>query len=370
MRLVAYAAAFVLMIAAAPDALGQAGRFEFYNDFDPDRPTVIAAHGWLGSVSYNDTFARSPSYEDRANVIGWEWEAVFFNNLTGRARRSGDLLAAAWRDFIVAEYPDYDHPVQLAGHSLGTHVVSRAAVTLREFAAQDPGGGLAYQVQQVTLVDGAPEPEELQAAIDLVLADPLLPLKLDNYWSPPSADGLGAAYEGDLANVRVPLDHGDIWFWYWASLDVPPSGSIKPGGVYSVVGPYAGVNLGAATAWMVAGSDTPLDLTDDVFRGRLGNAPLASGEASAAFPAEVALTAWPNPAQGAATLSFTLVAASEVRLALYDGLGREVAVLVDGGREAGRHEVTLDGSRLPSGTYLVRLEAEGVVQTQRVTLVR
>lgn len=270
MRIV-HGTATILALAAARDAFAQSGQLEFYNGFDPTRPTVIAAHGWFGSVSYADTFARSPSYADRANVIGWEWDAVFFVDITAKARRSGDLLAAAWRDFIVANHPDYAQPVQLAGHSLGTHVVSRAAVTLRDFAFDDPEGGLAYQVQQLTLVDGGPSGAELQAAIDLALSDPILPLKLDNYWSPQSAGGVGVPYEGALANVYVPVDHIDIWHWYWVSLDEQPPGLVKPGAAYSVVGQYADNNIGAATVTMIAGADTPLDLTDDVFRGRRGN---------------------------------------------------------------------------------------------------
>lgn len=78
----------------------------------------------------------------------------------------------------------------------------------------------------------------------------------------------------------------------------------------------------------------------------------------------------PNPFASWTTLGYELPVASPVRLVLYDVLGREVAVLVDGYVEAGRHEATLDGAHLPSGTYLVWLEAMGGVQTRRVTLVR
>ena len=39
-------------------------------------------------------------------------------------------------------------------------------------------------------------------------------------------------------------------------------------------------------------------------------------------------------------------------------------------REAGSHTATFDGRSLMGGLYLVRLEASGVVQTQRITLVR
>jgi plastocyanin len=90
--------------------------------------------------------------------------------------------------------------------------------------------------------------------------------------------------------------------------------------------------------------------------------------ASAASRAPAA-TARPNPTRGTATLSFALAEASAVRLAVYDLLGREVAVLVDGTLEAGQHEAMLDGSALPAGVYVYRLVVDGQEQTGRLTLV-
>jgi len=58
------------------------------------------------------------------------------------------------------------------------------------------------------------------------------------------------------------------------------------------------------------------------------------------------------------------------RLVVYDVLSREVAVLIDRELQEGEHEVALVGSTFPSGTYVVRLEAGGIVTTGRVTLVR
>ena len=93
--------------------------------------------------------------------------------------------------------------------------------------------------------------------------------------------------------------------------------------------------------------------------------------AAEALPEAVALLApYPNPARGRATLTVELPAATEVRLAVYDGLGREVAVLAEGPLAAGAHVVAFDGSGLPSGVYLVRLTAGGVVATHRLTLLR
>jgi hypothetical protein len=56
---------------------------------------------------------------------------------------------------------------------------------------------------------------------------------------------------------------------------------------------------------------------------------------------------------------------------VYDVLGREVAVLADEAMEAGSYEVAWpEAGSLPAGTYLVRMTAGSVVQTERLTLVR
>lgn len=78
----------------------------------------------------------------------------------------------------------------------------------------------------------------------------------------------------------------------------------------------------------------------------------------------------PNPFQQATTLSYTLDRPGPVRLAVYNLLGQEVARLVEGARAAGIHAATFDASALPSGVYLVRLEAAGQVRTRLVMLQR
>jgi hypothetical protein len=49
--------------------------------------------------------------------------------------------------------------------------------------------------------------------------------------------------------------------------------------------------------------------------------------------------------------------AADVRLAVYDRLGREVAVILDGRMDAGNHEARFDATGLASGVYLYRLQA-------------
>jgi len=68
------------------------------------------------------------------------------------------------------------------------------------------------------------------------------------------------------------------------------------------------------------------------------------------------LSNYPNPFNPSATIRFSLPESAQVRLVVYDVLGRQVRVLVDGTREAGTHEVAFNAEDLPSGMYLYRLE--------------
>ena len=87
-------------------------------------------------------------------------------------------------------------------------------------------------------------------------------------------------------------------------------------------------------------------------------------------PDALALAVAPNPAQGRASLRFTLPAAADVRLAVYDALGREVAVLADAALPAGTHEVALDVGRLAPGVYVARLTTGAETAVRRLTVVR
>jgi hypothetical protein len=79
---------------------------------------------------------------------------------------------------------------------------------------------------------------------------------------------------------------------------------------------------------------------------------------------------YPNPFNPSTVISYQLAVAGEVRLAVYDVLGREVAVLVDEPKAAGNYELTFEAGNLASGVYLYRLEAGGAVQTRRFTLIK
>lgn len=79
---------------------------------------------------------------------------------------------------------------------------------------------------------------------------------------------------------------------------------------------------------------------------------------------------YPNPFNPSTVVGYRLSVAGNARLTVYDLLGREVAVLVNGSMPAGAHSVTFDASTLASGVYVYKLEVGGQVMTRRMTLVK
>ncbi|HSQ74659.1 MAG TPA: T9SS type A sorting domain-containing protein, partial [Bacteroidota bacterium] len=79
---------------------------------------------------------------------------------------------------------------------------------------------------------------------------------------------------------------------------------------------------------------------------------------------------FPNPFNPGTQIRFLIPAAGKVTLRVYDILGREVATLVDAQLPAGQHTVLFDGSRLSSGVYLYRLDAENVMLAKQMILMK
>jgi len=80
---------------------------------------------------------------------------------------------------------------------------------------------------------------------------------------------------------------------------------------------------------------------------------------------------YPNPFNPTTTIEFSLAEKSKVLLKVYDILGREVALLLNGEFNAGKvHQVKFDGSRLPSGIYLYRLETGKNLLVKKLVLMK
>lgn len=79
---------------------------------------------------------------------------------------------------------------------------------------------------------------------------------------------------------------------------------------------------------------------------------------------------YPNPFNPATTINFGLPADSRVSLKVYDTIGQEVATIVNSNLKAGYHTYNWDASRLASGVYIYRIEADNFVQSRKMMLLK
>ncbi len=79
---------------------------------------------------------------------------------------------------------------------------------------------------------------------------------------------------------------------------------------------------------------------------------------------------YPNPFNPSTTIQFDLPARSYVSLNVYDVLGRLVGTLVRNQQAAGSHRVTWNAAGYASGVYVYCLQADGVIQTRKLLIVK
>lgn len=79
---------------------------------------------------------------------------------------------------------------------------------------------------------------------------------------------------------------------------------------------------------------------------------------------------YPNPFNPSTTIKFSVPESGNIKLAVYNTVGEEVAVLVNGYSDSGFFEVSFNASSLPSGVYLYKLQSANSVQTKKMMLLK
>ncbi|NOS85050.1 MAG: T9SS type A sorting domain-containing protein [Ignavibacteria bacterium] len=79
---------------------------------------------------------------------------------------------------------------------------------------------------------------------------------------------------------------------------------------------------------------------------------------------------YPNPFNPVTNIKFGIPESGNVRLAVYDILGREVTTLINEHKNPGTYEVKFDASQLASGIYFYSLQTDRVTETKRMLLVK
>jgi flagellar hook assembly protein FlgD len=89
------------------------------------------------------------------------------------------------------------------------------------------------------------------------------------------------------------------------------------------------------------------------------------------LPVEFSLSQnYPNPFNATTTINYTLPLAGDVRLQVYDIMGRVVATLENGIVPAGYYKGTWNAQGMPSGLYFVRLSTDQFSETMKMMLLK
>ena len=82
-------------------------------------------------------------------------------------------------------------------------------------------------------------------------------------------------------------------------------------------------------------------------------------------------SARPNPFSSTTRLELTVEGATDITVAVFDALGRRVALIHDGAVRAGTYALRVDAGQLPPGLYMVRAtDSQGATATRSISLVR
>ena len=79
---------------------------------------------------------------------------------------------------------------------------------------------------------------------------------------------------------------------------------------------------------------------------------------------------FPNPANPATIISYSIPEESRVRLVIYNSIGQELFTLEDTEKPAGNYKVIFNGSGLPSGVYFYKITAGTFTQVRKLILIK
>lgn len=79
---------------------------------------------------------------------------------------------------------------------------------------------------------------------------------------------------------------------------------------------------------------------------------------------------FPNPFNPSTTIQYQVPIGSNVKIIVYDAIGKQIAILVNGYQDAGTYSTNFNGTNLASGIYLYRMEAGNFVKVNKMLLLK
>ncbi len=308
-----------------------------------------------GGAEYETYYAEALDAVDETISVVWGWwdtslddvEASMFDGVDVLIWFTGDLWSEAVTpidQLNITDYLDAGGNLLITGQGLGFDMRTDQLFTdymharwLRNFPIGTSvtgldgtaGGGLAFSV----VGGNGANNQSRQASIEA--RDEMATL-IFNYDQEYQGATQGAGLTVDNGNYRVMY----LGFGFEAIADAPNRTAL----------------MSNAVNWLLTGI-------------------LDAPQAPEALPAEFSLMQnYPNPFNPETNIPFALPVRSQVKLSVFDLLGREVATLADGPFEAGLHTVNWNASEMSSGVYFYRLDAQGGQQnfnsTRKVVLMK
>jgi hypothetical protein len=159
--------------------------------------------------------------------------------------------------------------------------------------------------------------------------------------------------------VNLDADEGTFWFdgtmvytWQWT---------------LGALGGGSALQLAAINFWSLSANDE-MYIDDFGFYDLITS---VENEIDVKGPLSFSLEQnYPNPFNPTTTIRFTISDFGFTILRVYDVLGREVATLVNEDKPVGSYEVEFDATKLPSGIYFYRLQADNFVETKKMVLMK
>ena len=78
----------------------------------------------------------------------------------------------------------------------------------------------------------------------------------------------------------------------------------------------------------------------------------------------------PNPFNSQARISYAIHRASQLKISVHDLAGREITVLIDGYQNVGTHSITWDTNSVVAGVYIIKMEGEDFLFSQKIVCVK
>ncbi len=215
--------------------------------------------------------------------------------------------------------------------------------------------------------DGDPSDDDLGAYNEALAVPYVFDETMTQYYGVTAVNG-DEGLSGYSTEAGQPLADDDAQLFNTLISDNEPGADPVERATVTGTGSYdveAGESVTVRFAY-VAG-ETEAEFLINVAEART---PISSTETTTPEGTFTLESAFPNPSSSSTKIGFELPAAQDVTLTVYDVLGREVAVLMNGVAQSGRNVVEFDAASLPSGVYFYRLDAGATQLTERMTVVR